>query len=430
MSGDLAPADLIGGRYRLIELVGSGAMGSVWAADNELTRRRFALKIMKPEAALDPTAVQRFLQEARAAGGLRHPSIVEVYDVGHCQLGGKGGTRVPFIVMQLLEGETFEALLVRQGRLPEQELLALLYPIAQGLAVAHDAGIVHRDLKPANLFFQGEGARRTPIILDFGISKLLGLGASDGVMTVAGLVLGSPPYMSPEQAGGKLDVDARTDIWALGVIAYRALSGQLPFAAPNYNALMLEIIGAAPRPITELCLELNPGLAALVMQCLSKAREQRPRDARAFSRLLEPLLDGHAETGMGHARDAAVVGPPRRVALWLGLGTVAAAAGLAIALGSTPRAVSPTQPPQAGGQVSPSQPAPPASLALPPVVPPPVAVPSFTAAAAPSARGQARPQSSSKRAPARHSPARVQAPSAARSLAPPPVNEGIITPGL
>ncbi len=268
-------------------------MGSVWSAHNEMTERKFALKVMNREAALDPSAVQRFLQEARAAGSLRHPAIVEVYDVGYHDWGRRGSPTLPYLVMELLEGETLEQRLARTTLLPPAEVVHVVHAIASGLSVAHDAGIVHRDLKPANLFFHGPA--QTPKVLDFGISKLLGVGASDGVLTVTGLVLGSPPYMSPEQAGGKLDVDARSDVWALGVIAYRALSGALPFAAPNYNALMLEIIHTQPTPIQTLCAGLDAKFAAIVMSCLAKDRQQRPATAGELARLLDAL----SESGSG-----------------------------------------------------------------------------------------------------------------------------------
>jgi serine/threonine-protein kinase len=448
---DLEPGTRVAGRYRLLELVGAGAMGSVWAALNETTEREFALKIMNPQAALDPTAVQRFLQEARAAGSLHHPGIVEVYDVGHHVVGGRGGQRLPFLVMELLQGETLESRLAREGQLAPSDVLSLLIEVARGLAAAHEAGIVHRDLKPANLFLHRQPRGSAVKILDFGISKLLGLGASDGVLTVAGVVLGSPPYMSPEQAGGKLDVDARTDVWALGVIAYRALSGRLPFAAPNYNALMLEIIGRDPEPIARMRPELDARFARIIEQCLRKEREQRPRDARALLQLLETLAASDTQSALAQVREpeTAQRRPPRR--------TAALAAVAALTVGVVLVTVNSVRSVAGGGQVLVG---PPARSSVEPLSQPAVVSPaqitSPTPATAPAVPGSAQPARAEdaqlEPAPVfnRGTPPKVRASKPARPRSseparsaprvapnqgtpppgPPPVNEGVTSSGL
>ena len=289
------PGDVIGGRYRLVRIMGSGASGVVWSARNESTERDFAIKLMLPEAARDPQRLQRFFKEAKLAGRLRHRCIVEVYDLGKIDAGPLEGA--PYLVMELLDGEPLDGLLHRVGKLPAGTALRIMRDVARGLEVAHREGVIHRDLKPANVFLHRtiEGIT-VPKILDFGISKLLLGGAAhesfDPQETSHGTILGSPAYMSPEQTSGE-DLDARADIWSLGVLLYKALAGALPFSAPNFTTLMLAINTSAPIPIEERVPGVPPVVIELVHKCLSRRRGDRYPSAAALADAIDTILDQH-----------------------------------------------------------------------------------------------------------------------------------------
>jgi serine/threonine-protein kinase len=275
--------DLISGKYRLQRLLGAGSMGSVWAARNELTNRDFAVKFLLPELSRNEEALNRFFLEARACGQIRNPAIVDVYDMGKADDGS------PYLVMELLEGEGFDARIARQGRMRAVDVCRYIVQVARGLEEAHARGLIHRDLKPGNIFFAlDKNGEVHPKVLDFGISKETS-DHFDKIKTGTGAVLGSPAYMSPEQARGELDVDARTDIWALGVIMYEALSGELPFDANNYNALMLRIITDPHQPLLQRCPDVPPELSDLVDCLLQKDRAKRIGSAGELAHQLERI---------------------------------------------------------------------------------------------------------------------------------------------
>ncbi len=287
-------AELISDKYRLERLVGAGGMAEVWSARNELTQRDFAIKVILPELSRNREAIERFLQEARATSRLKHPSLVNVFDVGSTRDGR------PYLVMELLEGESLEALIERRGRLSPLWTALILAPIARALSVAHRAGIVHRDLSSANVFLAsgGEGEPPMPKVLDFGVSKILEhaeCAAARRVRTGNGAVLGSPAYMSPEQARGAASVDARSDVWALGVLLYECLCGEPPFRAHNYNALMVKILSTPHRPIYDQLPRLDAELAALVESCLIKDREARTQTAHEVASELEAIAERLAD---------------------------------------------------------------------------------------------------------------------------------------
>jgi serine/threonine protein kinase len=285
------PGDVIGGRYRLVRVMGAGAMGVVWSARNESTERDFAIKLMLPEAAKDPARFQRFFKEAKLAGRLRHRCIVEVYDLGRIESGPMTGA--PYLVMELLEGEPLDALLRRVGKLPAGTALRIVGEVARGLSVAHAQGVIHRDLKPANIFLHRTLEGRTvPKILDFGISKLIARADFDPQETTIGTILGSPAYMSPEQTSGE-DLDARADIWSLGVLLYKALAGALPFAGANFTTLMLAINTGSPIPLEDRVPGLPKELYALVHKCLSRRRGERFATAGALADALDKIVAEH-----------------------------------------------------------------------------------------------------------------------------------------
>jgi serine/threonine-protein kinase len=306
------PGDVIGRRYRLIELLGAGAMGVVWSARNEAIDRSFAIKLMRPDALTNPNRVQRFFREAKAAGRLRHRCIVEVYDIDTVdESEANGGT--PYLVMELLEGEPLDALLKRMKRLPVGTALAIASDVARGLHRAHEQRIVHRDLKPGNLFLHRsieEDGRIVPKVLDFGVSKLLD--KIDASETTIGTVLGSPGYMSPEQTWGAEDLDGRADVWSLGVVLYKTLSGALPFEGSNFHAMLMAINSIEPKPLLERVPEVPTEVCAVVHKCLEKKREKRFESALAFAEAVEalrasrsyPTLDLSAVVRTTRARDS------------------------------------------------------------------------------------------------------------------------------
>jgi serine/threonine-protein kinase len=232
---------------------------------------------MLPELAKDEDAVQRFMREARAAGRITHPNVVDVYDVG-------SHDDSYFLVMEYLQGEPLTSALARRDLTPT-EVLGLLLPAMRGVAAAHRQGVVHRDLKPDNIFlaYEEDGVRREAKVLDFGISKLSSDDQPNMHLTRTGAVIGTPYYMSPEQIRGKGEVDRRSDIYAFGVILYEALGGQVPFSAETYGALVLEIATGTPKPLQELVPTLPLELSRIVLRAMA-------RDASARYPTMEDLL--------------------------------------------------------------------------------------------------------------------------------------------
>lgn len=262
-------------------------MGAVWAARNLLTDRAFAIKFMLPEFARDPSLVQRFFNEAKVCGRLDHPSIVEIYDLGIAEeLEG-----APFLVMELLRGEGLDVMLDRLQRIEPIQICPLIVEIASALDQAHQKGIVHRDVKPSNIFLhRTRNGEVMPKLLDFGVSKILEGRDSELDITRVGSVLGSPLYMAPEQARGQSDIDHRTDIWALGVVLYEAISGDLPFAPGNYNAVLSAILTSRHRPLRDVVPEVPMALSDLVDLCLVKDRNRRLTSAAQLATRLEEIL--------------------------------------------------------------------------------------------------------------------------------------------
>lgn len=240
---DLKPGDLIGQKYRLVRRLGEGGMAAVWVAHNEALDIHVAVKFIRSDLR-HPQLADRLLQEARAAARIGHPAIVRVADFGKTKPGH------PYIVMELLSGEDLGTLLERDTRMDAVQAVRTLLPIADALGAAHAQGIVHRDLKPENIFLtRGHDGAIRPKLVDFGIAKFEHEDFKR--LTDHGIALGSPGYMSPEQARGE-EADPRSDIWALCVVLYELITGRLPFDGDGYNALLRSVIEGEARPITEL----------------------------------------------------------------------------------------------------------------------------------------------------------------------------------
>jgi eukaryotic-like serine/threonine-protein kinase len=282
---EYGPGDVISDKYRLVQLLGEGGMGSVWVAENMALKANIALKLIRADVA-EGSANERFLSEARLAARLQHAAIVRVFDFG------KTAQDEPFIVMELLEGETLGQRLTRLGCIDATELFQMLLPIIDALHSAHGHGVIHRDLKPDNVFIaKADGGGVQPKLLDFGIAKLRGESAFlTTKLTQAGTLIGSPDYMSPEQARGETDLDPRSDVWALCVLAYECLVGKPPFHGDNYNALLWAIIHDEPVPITVFQAG-DSELWRLLKTGFSKDRTARWESARKFGEAIAQWLE-------------------------------------------------------------------------------------------------------------------------------------------
>jgi serine/threonine-protein kinase len=281
--GRYSGGELVGGKYQLCQILGEGGMGSVWVARNRTLDVEVALKLMRSELAEDVEGIaERMLQEARAAACIGHPAIIQVFDFGFTEHGD------PFIVMELLRGESLAQAIRRRGRVNPVRAAQTLLPIVDALSAAHRRGIVHRDLKPENIFLsRPAGHRLQPKVLDFGIAKLEQ--RANERLTRDGAVIGSPAYMAPEQLRGDPHVDARADVWSLGVVLFQMITGQRPFEGANYHASMWNILNAEPRSLADCGVD-DPELAWIVQQCLIKDMRARYADMRAFGQALARWL--------------------------------------------------------------------------------------------------------------------------------------------
>jgi serine/threonine-protein kinase len=268
------------GRYRIKRLIGRGGMAAVYEVEHETLGRRFALKsLLLPGGA----ATARLEREARALAGLDHPHIVAPVDFGV-----EGGA--PYLVMELVAGETLAARLARVGRLDLGEIAAIFVPVCSALAAAHAIGVVHRDLKPSNVALStGPGGRLVPKVLDFGVAKWLD--APDATLTGTG-VLGTVSYLSPEVARGERSVDERTDVYSLGVMLFECATGELPFPGESSYEIMHRIVTGTRQAPTSIVKSLPPAFDALVEGALAREREDRLPSTQALGRGLLAFADG------------------------------------------------------------------------------------------------------------------------------------------
>jgi eukaryotic-like serine/threonine-protein kinase len=282
----LSQGALIAEKYRLLRHLGGGAMGAVWAARNEHTSGQVALKLILGRG---PELRLRLLREAQACCQIRHKNVIQIHDVGQTDSGD------PFLVMELLSGETLADLLGRKRRLTQREAAVIGRDVARALGAAHDKGIVHRDLKPKNVFLHnqpGEDARVVKV-LDFGVSKNLML--ADGARASLDGPLGTPSYMSPEQASLDRDIDGRADIWSLGVLLFEMLTGERPFLGEGQE--VIDRILRAEIPVASRRVRsIDPGLDRLISGCLTRDRDQRSWPITEVEQGLDAFVEGPPRT--------------------------------------------------------------------------------------------------------------------------------------
>jgi len=335
---------LVDGRYRLEAQLGEGGMGVVFSARNERTGNEVALKFLRVHQCSAPqrrTRVARFVREGQAAGRINHPNVVDVYDVG-------GDADFPYLVMERLHGETLWQRMSR-GDLTIDAVLDILIPVMRGVAAAHAHGVIHRDLKPDNIFLargaNGEGM--TPKVLDFGVSRLVE--SSDversTTLTRQGLLIGTPSYMPLEQLRGDRNVDARADVYALGVVLYEALIGQRPFEASNDHELAIKMATTDPSPLARALPAAFRGLDPVVLKALAREPKDRYADANAFADALEAFRKNTVASAAAYDAELAAKAPrpsrgrSRSTLIWaVALTSVAVALWALLAMRTPPRA--------------------------------------------------------------------------------------------
>jgi serine/threonine-protein kinase len=276
----------VGDVYDVDAELGRGGMAIVYRATDLRLRRRVAVKVLPPELAFRDDVRRRFLREAETAAQLTHPNIVPIYSVDE-----RGG--IVYIVMALVEGESLAARLARAPRLEIDETRRILRDVADALACAHAHGVIHRDIKPDNILLERESGR--PVVTDFGIARAA---EADSRLTVTGVAVGTPAYMSPEQALGERDVDGRSDIYSLGVLGYQMLAGELPFRANNTPSMMMKHISELPRPLRERRPDVPPVLANAIERALAK----KPEDRWSSAAEMRDAVIGTRDSALGEHR--------------------------------------------------------------------------------------------------------------------------------
>jgi serine/threonine protein kinase len=283
-----AVGDLLGGKYRLERLLGEGGMATVFAAENTWTGRQVAIKTILPSMLRVEGVLDRFRIEARAASQVRHPNVIDVLD-----LGVDPDTGLPFIVQEFLDGETLQTWLDRLGDrcFTPVEAVTLMLPIIDALAAAHAQSVVHRDLKPSNVFIvRGAEGQLVPKVIDFGISKLLDADDRVTFQTKTGMQLGTPGYMSPEQARGDGEIDGRTDEWAAGVLLYELIARRLPHEAETNNLLIAKIIYEQPTPLVTYAPDAPERLVGIIHRALAHRHQDRWPTMAMFAEALRGWL--------------------------------------------------------------------------------------------------------------------------------------------
>ena len=356
------------GNYKIVRVLGEGGMGTVYLAEHPMIGKRVAVKMLRPDLGTDPGLVSRFFQEAKAVNEIRHPNIVDISDFGHTPDG------IVYFVMELMEGQSLRDRISASGPMPLDQAIAFSRQVIDALAAAHRVGIVHRDLKPDNIFLVTDpqvpsGFRAK--LFDFGVAKLLGEKQQQvGHKTIDGAVVGTPFYMSPEQALCQ-DVGAAADIYAMGVVLYEMVTGKVPFRSEQLVLLLNAILKQPAPPPSRIRPETPPWLDRLILRCLEKDPEARPRSMEEVSAILAAgstdMVGGEAALGatLGATMMATVGMTPPPVAVGQAAvahtsvarpSTAVGRAGVANAPGRPSSSTSlPTQPAVRGGIARPSQ---------------------------------------------------------------------------
>ncbi len=316
-------------RYRIERELGQGGMATVYLAEDVKHRRQVAVKVLRPElaAALGP---ERFMQEIEIAARLQHPHILPVHDSGEA-----GGFL--FYVMPYVEGESLRERLLHKGELPIHDAVRLLIEIADALAYAHSRGVVHRDIKPENIMLSGRHA----LVTDFGVAKAVSEASGRNKLTTAGVALGTPAYMAPEQASADPNLDQRVDIYALGVMGYELLSGSPPFTGGTPQQVLAAHVTTSPEPVTARRPTVSPALATVIMKALEKRPADRWQTADELLAQLEPLATPSGGMTPTETRPTSAA-PGRQRGGWravAGIGAAVAVLAAAIVLWRRPPAV-------------------------------------------------------------------------------------------
>jgi len=315
---------VLGPGYELGDRIGAGGFAEVFRAQDLRLKRSIAVKVMRPDLGLTPGMLERFRREAETVAALRHPNIVPIYDVGE-------GDGIAFILMPFIEGESLRARMEREGAMPAEEVRRILREAASGLAVAHEAGVIHRDIKPENIMLEGREQR--VLLMDFGIAKAVG-GDEDTPMTEegvapaltsTGIIVGTPQYMSPEQACGDKTIDARTDQYSLAVVGYRMLAGTLPFEGDSTRAVLYQQLVAEPTPLSTRV----SGVPDEIATAIGRAMQKEPRDRfESMTAFATALATGTTTIGESIAAPATKPAPAKPARPKQAPRTGAAAGGL------------------------------------------------------------------------------------------------------
>jgi serine/threonine-protein kinase len=296
-------AEALGDAYTIEGEIGRGGMGVVYRARDERLQRRVAIKVLPPELAFQQDIRERFTREAQTAAKLSHPHIVPIHTVGE----GRG---LVYFVMGYVDGESVAGRIRRRGRLPVEEARRIMAETADALSAAHAVSIIHRDIKPDNILL--EGPRGRVMVTDFGIAKALS-GTSGATLTGAGVAIGTPAFMSPEQAAGEREIDGRSDVYSLGIVTFQMLTSELPFNAPTVAGILMKQITEVAPDLRTKRPDIPQDLALAVSRCLEKDPENRWPTADALRRALESrTVSGYQPTGLGWRAHRQAEVPTRR----------------------------------------------------------------------------------------------------------------------